>query len=380
MTIYKFLYIILVIVAILFFILYSQPFSFYFLIFVAALPIFMAISTIIAKLFVKCQIKSVSDSSIKKSKAEFVIEIKNSSLLPLPNVTATIEYYNSLLNIHDHMFIEIPIHPLTTERIKFSLTSEYCGILNVKIKSIKIYDYIKLFSCRIKSNNSCQIVVFPEILTVNSSGIYNMINADDGDVFSKHKSGDDPSEIFALKDYIAGDKPNRIHWNLSLKNDNLIVKHYSQPLNSSILVIFDLNNESTGKTADRISEDFCSVACFFIENEVTFNISYYNKNEKNSVTDQILNEADISDAMKDIFKTAGEYEAKNPKMEETIYNFSNIIYISSCLNNVKLVSEKNVFNNIRIIYVNDKFNNNDWIERNDVSVINAGNENSSINI
>ena len=68
------------------------------------------------------------------------------------NSIITIEYFNNLLKSYDTMILTVPIHPLCNERINFSLTSDYCGILNIKIKSIQIYDFIKLFSCRIKSD------------------------------------------------------------------------------------------------------------------------------------------------------------------------------------------------------------------------------------
>ena len=112
-----------------------------------------------------------------------------------------------------------------------------------------------------------KITVLPEIYNLNSLYKLNIINTNESSIFSKYKRGDDPSEIFDLKNYLPGDKPNRIHWNLSLKQDNLIVRHYSQPVNSSILVALDFNgiaSEKNIRSLDTVSEVFASISFLLI--------------------------------------------------------------------------------------------------------------------
>ena len=58
---------------------------------------------------------------------------------------------------------------------------------------------------------------------------YNETSAD-SDRFSTYKKGDDPSEIFDIREYADGDKIQRIHWKLSSKTGDLMVKEGSLPL------------------------------------------------------------------------------------------------------------------------------------------------------
>ena len=68
-------------------------------------------------------------------------------------------------------------------------------------------------------------------------------------VYSDEESGDDPSQIFEIRDYRPGDKMQKIHWKLSAKSDSLIVKEYSEPVGFAIVIFVNLF--SPGKKEDR---------------------------------------------------------------------------------------------------------------------------------
>lgn len=141
-----------------------------------------------------------------------------------------------------------------------------------------------------------KITVLPEIYNLNSLYKLNIINTNESSIFSKYKRGDDPSEIFDLKNYLPGDKPNRIHWNLSLKQDNLIVRHYSQPVNSSILVALDFNgiaSEKNIRSLDTVSEVFASISFLLIDNEIPFKLTFYNSHKNSNEFVRVINKSDV---------------------------------------------------------------------------------------
>lgn len=51
----------------------------------------------------------------------------------------------------------------------------------------------------------------------------------EADVYDDFHPGDDPSEIFGVREFRAGDKMQSIHWKLSAKSDDLLVRENSQP-------------------------------------------------------------------------------------------------------------------------------------------------------
>ena len=65
------------------------------------------------------------------------------------------------------------------------------------------------------------------------------VPTDEDPEYSKVKPGDDPSEIFDFHSYREGDPIARIHWKLSSKHDELMVKEFSLPLPGKVLCLPD---------------------------------------------------------------------------------------------------------------------------------------------
>ena len=58
------------------------------------------------------------------------------------------------------------------------------------------------------------------------------------------KPGDDPSEIFNIREYHPGDAVSRIHWKLSSKSDILFIKEFGFPIEKKILLLAEYLPES----------------------------------------------------------------------------------------------------------------------------------------
>lgn len=370
----KILYALLFIISSAFYLLYTEILSAYILIFVIILPLLLASILLFSKFLIRGNITSISNTAVKNDKINFMLTINNKTFIPFSNSVITIEYFNNLINSYDTMVLTIPIHPLCNEKISFSLTSDYCGILNIKIKSIKIYDFIKLFSCKIKPNNITKITILPEIHTLKSINNNNTIKSNDGEIYSKYKNGDDPSEIFALKNYLPGDKPNRIHWNLSLKQDELIVRHYSQPVNSSVLIVLDFSggvSEKYIRSLDTASDIFASISFFLINNEIPFNFTYFDNKNNCLNLSQINNNSDITSNLKSIFEN-GPIDSPifTNEIIKKIYDYSKIIYISSSEKAITQLYNRNILGNIILIYIkNEILNGFDDIEKFDNLIV-----------
>lgn len=371
----KIMYVLMFFVSVIFFILYTKPYSLYLMLFIAAIPVFLFIVILLAKRMIKADIEVGSDTAVKNEKIDISVNIKNRLSVPFTNSIISIEYYNSLVGVKDIITVSVPIHAMCSEKIYISLSSDYCGILNMKIKSIRVYDPIKLFSCRICPKKERSITVLPEICPVSSMNSFSLINSDESEIFSKHKSGDDPSEIFALKDYIPGDRPNRIHWNLSLKHDDIIVRHYSQPVNSSIAVVFDFCGVPgiDAKALDTAADTVFSIAFFFIDNGIPFKFIYYSQSAGGEISAEISDEKDISHVIKDIFKK-GSCVSTSFALDETAREHSGIFYVTT--------SQENLFNalslvdggGLRPIFIESENSSVSKFESyNDITVIPAGN-------
>ncbi len=293
----KISYLILIVTAILFYVFFIEKLSFYTLVFVLALPIVLFIIVLIGKFCIKYELSSISETAIKKDNCKFLLTITNKSFFPFPTAIINIDYKNKLSCNTENIKISIPIYSKTTQKLIFTLSSEYCGILNVKIRNITLFDYIKLFSMNVKIKKSTDVCIIPNFSPTPIPDNFTTINAENSNEFSKIKSGDDASEIFELKDYIPGDKINRIHWNLSSKQNHLITKHYSLAIDSPIAVIIDINFDLDKTNIYNIStalEYFYSISFSLIDSGITHELYINGFNESLTISDiNILNQTYI---------------------------------------------------------------------------------------
>lgn len=63
----------------------------------------------------------------------------------------------------------------------------------------------------------------------------------------QNRKGNDPSEMFDLREYVTGDDVRSIHWKLSGKTDTLILRQASAPSLYNIVLLMDFGIEKNGE-------------------------------------------------------------------------------------------------------------------------------------
>ena len=237
----KIIYFFIVIGTLLFTILYSDYFPLAIFITVLLLPIVLNI--IIKNINLNIESSDVLESKDKEISVKIVI--KNNSIFPVLNGELKLSCYNKFSNNKEIEYINFPINSKEGESITFKIKSKYCGKLIIQAESLKIYDYLTISSVKKKLNKSKEIIILPNIYNLSLFNKILDVNSLDGESFSKDKSGDDPSEVFNIREYVEGDKIQRIHWKLSSKVNNIMIKEYSQPIsNSSIIIVEFCENKN----------------------------------------------------------------------------------------------------------------------------------------
>lgn len=276
----KIIYFFIIIGTFLFAILYSDYFPLAIFIITLVLPIILNIIIRIIKKSISLDIKSIDVVQNKNDGIEVKLLIKNNSIFPAVNGELKLCYYNKFSGNKEIEYINFPINSKETESINFKIKSKYCGKLIIEIQSLKIYDYLTFSSVKKKVNKSKEVIVLPQIYDINFSSNSTNINSLDGEIFSKDKAGDDPSEVFNVREYVEGDKIQRIHWKLSSKVDNVMIKEYSQPIvNDSIIIVELCESENNINTIQGIIETAISLSHMLLSYNYIHYICWYNKNK-----------------------------------------------------------------------------------------------------
>lgn len=82
-------------------------------------------------------------------------------------------------------------------------------------------------------------------------------------LYYEDEIGNDPSEILELREYRSGDRLQKVHWKLSQKTGNLIVKEFSEPMLLSVVFLLDTMDFSEAflEVFLSVSMELCEQKC-----------------------------------------------------------------------------------------------------------------------
>ena len=137
-----------------------------------------------------------------------------------------------LLNLEDKKSVyEIPV------------SKEQCGEIMVRCQEAYVYDLLGLFRVPIKSFGEMTTIIYPQKVQMHvemSKDIYGRPR-EEGQI--QNRKGNDPSEMFDIREYVPGDDIRAVHWKLSSKTDTLILREASDPSHYNLAVLIDLGLE-----------------------------------------------------------------------------------------------------------------------------------------
>lgn len=332
-------YFFLLIFSAVFHVLYKGDLSFVLLGFVVILPFFTLALLIITALKVRVTAQLEQLSAARGSTAVLKLTIKNNSVFPIVSCAAEIRYKPS-----------VPLETPTVKKFRMSasigarseecfalnIKPEHCGTVDIAVTKIRLRDIMGLFSIPVKSQLSGKITSLPIIYPIQASVESAPASYSESSTFSQIKSGDDPSEIFALREYRDGDNNNRIHWKLSSRSENFIVKELSLPVGCRVLIITDFVGCKKAADVDKILDTAFSISHFLTEYGTAHSLAYacsdctIHSNEITEADKFHIAKAEICNVLKDTASEISFAEAVSADGAFYVRNsFSRIIAVVS---------------------------------------------------
>lgn len=168
-------------------------------------------------------------------KAGWNIELKNRFKLPVAHVTCVFKTANLLTGFKSTERLVLDARETETSLWQQALTG-HCGQLECRIERIRVCDCLGLFAIR-RPPVKASITVFPVAAQVKPLPGMNE-NVGSGNALQLRHGGS-PGEDYDLRAYRPGDPIRSIHWKLSSKRGELIVKETLEAQNAPILLTFE---------------------------------------------------------------------------------------------------------------------------------------------
>ena len=178
------------------------------------------------------------------------------------------------------------------ETLWCEFTAEYCGNVEIEAGSIQIYDFLGIFCIkkRIREKKTLKVMPLFEIMPLEITKKTRDFQAD-AEEYSGERKGDDPSEIYQVREYRRRDSLRDIHWKLSAKEDELIVKERGFPLGCVVLVWIDLaKKDSSPEGFSKVLETAASLSVTLAAEKCIHLAAWYEEEEMRVVSRRVRNE------------------------------------------------------------------------------------------
>lgn len=152
-------------------------------------------------------------------------------------------------------------------KLSYRLTSPVCGELRCTLSKGRICDYLGLFAfpLRLPDPPTQAVVFYPAVYQPRLTLTTVALPDGEDERYSPTRPGSDPSELFALREFREGDKLSQIHWKLSQKSDQLLVREYSLPISDRTFFLWAPNG--TGEQTDLLLDAFSTLSSFLLSCE-----------------------------------------------------------------------------------------------------------------
>lgn len=171
-----------------------------------------------------------------------VVKVRNKSILPAGKVEVKIESKNVFQKKGNVQWIALPNVSVGEQKHPIRLEIKGAGCHDIFVRQMKIHSMFGLIYLTRKCKDFSSVLVLPNIHSMNiqvTEGVRNFLG--DADVYDEFRPGHDSGETFEIRAYREKDKLQSIHWKLSAKMDELMVKENSHPKACAIVLLLEFH-------------------------------------------------------------------------------------------------------------------------------------------
>ncbi|MBR1529138.1 MAG: DUF58 domain-containing protein [Oscillospiraceae bacterium] len=237
MWLIKLLYLAVVIGLAVFCVLYIDSLAVVLLLCTLILPVILKLCLLWVKFSTQASLTCNTASCTVNESVPISIIVESSCPLFFPKVYTSVSVCHAFSGKQETIKLRFPLHSRNITKLTFYVRPEYCGAVTVRLNPVRILDYLHLFHTKMKRVNSeLELLVLPENLHLSVSRTAEAVYSPESNLYAD-KAGDDPSEIFDIREYHDGDAVSRIHWKLSSKSDKLFIREFGFPIEKHVLLL-----------------------------------------------------------------------------------------------------------------------------------------------
>lgn len=227
-----------------------------------------------------------------EKKDEFYVHfvIHNPAWCPLVNATVKLTTANPFYQEEGSHYLNMPVRARKKTEVTYPVEMDYCGRFVIRAEEIRLMDLLGIVETVLPLSEERECMIFPkgELRNQEAGQLYMKGVAE---AMESREKGYDFSEVSGIREYIPGDKLQNIHWKLSVKKDELMVKERISVSAMQLNVLVELANDDDMRL-ESVLELADSVTRSFVAQNLPFTVYYYSTNKGELTGNYIGNEVE----------------------------------------------------------------------------------------
>lgn len=199
--------------------------------------------------------------------------LHNPTQFPLVNATLALAVENRFYREQGKNRLNLPVRARKDTEVIYPVIMDYCGRFVVTAESIRLVDLLGIYEVEVPVNEVKECLVFPVGEERNQEAGQMYINGV-AEAMESREKGYDFSEVSGIREYIPGDKLQNIHWKLSVKKEELMVKERISVSAMQLNVLIEMLNDDE-MCLEEILDLADSITRAFVSQNLPFTVYYY---------------------------------------------------------------------------------------------------------
>ena len=174
----------------------------------------------------------------------FIAELNNESVFPAAVVRGLLVVQNGLTGTSVRRKIRASVAGKASRTIRFRVEDAEVGKLFATVSDLRTQDLFGLVSYPVSHIAAAELLVPPPDVPAEVLMMEAKETTGESIRYSENEKGNDVSELYDVREYLPGDDVRAIHWKLSAKQEEPILREFSMPLNYSVILLVELAEAS----------------------------------------------------------------------------------------------------------------------------------------
>lgn len=209
------------------------------------------------------------------------LNVKTKSFLPITKLTFFLCYENISTGERGRIRLKETADLGRDTVIRNSIRVNHCGKYRFRLHKIRLYDLTSIFYLPKRYRTAAELYVMPGLydtsVTVTEPSRHFM---GESDIYDDVPGGMDASEILQIRPFQDGDKIQSIHWKMTAKTDELMVRENRQPLGCPVVLFLDLSGSGS---MDAFFSLTAAVSFSMIDQKCAHYVTWYSGRESDVI-------------------------------------------------------------------------------------------------